>query len=95
MTIEFVSYEGGNWAWCCGTLVLRINGKEVTFGSIECDYPRFWWSGGSTNWVDNEVTEGPWSISQGELPEYLQPYANEIEELFNDNVEWGCCGGCI
>ena len=95
MDIEFVSYDGGDWAWCNGTLILRINGKEVSFGSNGCDHDRFWSSGGSTSWDPEEITEGPWQIWKDDLPEYLQPYAKEIEELFNENVEWGCCGGCI
>ena len=38
------------------------------------------------------VTYGPWSV---DLPEDLEPYRKEIEELVNSEVPQGCCGGCI
>lgn len=33
----------------------------------------------------------------GDAFDYIQKYADgaEIDEVFNDNVPWGCCGGCI
>lgn len=33
----------------------------------------------------------------GDAFDYIQKYANgaEIDEVFNNNVSWGCCGGCI
>lgn len=36
-----------------------------------------------------------WRIDVDDIPEQFQKYAVEIDEVFNDNVPWGCCGGCI
>lgn len=34
-------------------------------------------------------------IDVNKIPEQFRKYATEINEVFNDNVPWGCCGGCI
>ena len=35
-----------------------------------------------------------WIIDYNEIPPIYREFADEINEVFNDNVEWGCCGGC-
>ena len=93
--VRFVSYSGKYPSLCCGTLVLEINGKKYSFGWNEnCDYRPFWSSGGCIN-ADYKVKQDEWFINVGELPEELHEYANEIDMVFNENVEYGCCGGCI
>lgn len=99
MTIEFVSYKGAWPCLCMGTLTLKINGAKKTFGLLHCDYQKFWFSGGAIAMVDDyadfEVIKGDWEIKKRLLPKELQPYADEISKIFNENVPHGCCGGCI
>lgn len=93
--IEFVSYTGAYPCLCIGTLTLKIDGKEMSFkGAFH--------SGGTCyfdeDWNDH-VTEGKWEIDF-DYPEWeelnLTPEEKkEITFLFNANVEWGCCGGCL
>ena len=85
--VEFVSYAGHPWRKCRGTLVLKINGKEIKLENCLQ-------SGGSVSWDDDgdHIESGPWAVH---LPESLEKYHDEIEQLVNDNVEWGCCGGCL
>lgn len=95
--VKFVSYSGKYPCLCFGTLVLNIDGKEVRFGSKfkdeNVDYPRFWSSGGG---IDNDYCaySGEWVINVEDLPEQYRKYAAEINEVFNTNIEYGCCGGC-
>lgn len=90
--IEFISYNGAYPCLCCGTLVIKVNGKEYTF-----DEDSFWVSGGSCYYSneEEEVTTAPWIVLESELPEELKPYASEIEEVINENILYGCCGGCL
>ena len=100
--VKFVSYTGRFPNLCRGTLTLEIDGVEYTFGGgykePETDFASFWCSGGST-WFDDEwrehVEEREWIIDVDNLPEQFRKYAQEIDRVFNENVEWGCCGGCI
>ena len=98
MKIEFIDYTGGWPALCCGELTLEINGKKVTFGSGDSDYPSFWVSGGHCSFDEEGndfIEEGPWQILEHRLPKKYQKHAEEILEVFNKNVPFGCCGGCI
>lgn len=93
--VRFVSYSGKWPHLCSGTLVLNINGIDIKFGNNYIDntvqYPKFWYSGGRTTpYIEKEE----WLIDVSEIPEAFRKYAAEIDQVFNDNVEHGCCGGC-
>ena len=86
--VKFISYDGEYPNLCSGTLVLEVDGKKHELSHALC-------SGGSVRFDENwnaNVTYGSWSV---DLPEDLEPYRQEIEELVNSEVEQGCCGGCI
>lgn len=99
--VEFVSYDGVYPNLCSGKLVLRINGKLYIFyydtDKPEVDCRNFWYSGGGIK-SDHDwnftIVHAPWEFSKERLPEKLQKYADEIFEVFAENVEPGCCGGC-
>ncbi len=96
--VEFVSYSGTYPCLCMGMLILKIDGKEVKFGNKysykDVDYPTFWSSGGG---IDSNYCaySGEWEIDVEELPKQYRKYATEIDAIFNENVAYGCCGGCV
>jgi hypothetical protein len=69
---------------------------EVDGASYELQYVID--SGGSARF-DSEwngyVDHGQWTIDKDNLPNEIKQYANEIEQVVNDNVTYGCCGGCL
>lgn len=97
--VSFVDYASSSSALCYGVLTLEINGEKLTFGNKpDTDYPRFWESGGgvffNNDYSSLNIEKGEWEIDVERLPEHLRCYAAEIDEVFNDNVPFGCCGGC-
>lgn len=88
--VKFISYDKNPWGWCFGILTIEMNGKLYKLKDILI-------SGGSIGWDGDteEVITGPWKVKEEKLPEKLKPYIKEIEEIVNNNVEYGCCGGCI
>lgn len=86
--VEFVSYNGKYPNLCTGELVLRITGKEVNLGCCLCSGGRVWFDDEGSEHVE----DGSWSVS---VPKEFAQYADEITEVVNDNVRWGCCGGCV
>lgn len=100
--VKFVSYTGRYPILCSGILTLEIDGVEYTFGGRwkkpKPDFDSFWLSGGHVRADENwnfDVSTGEWGINLEYLPEQFHKYAAEIDEVFNENVEYGCCGGCI
>ncbi len=101
--VKFVSYTGSYPNLCSGILTLEIDGQTVKFGnsylSKEEMFPKFWSSGGScgftNNYSESYIESGEWQIDVNDIPEQFRKYAAEIDEIFNVNVHYGCCGGCL
>lgn len=97
--IKFVSYDGEYPNLCTGILTLEIDGEKKTFGYAGCDYRDFWTSGGRCGFLndysDTYLEQNEWIINKNALPNELKNRYKEIKELFNKNVRWGCCGGCL
>lgn len=85
--IKFLEYTGEYPNLCSGMLVILFKGEEY--------HIRGWKSGGSISYDDWTCYYGDWSIDRKKLSSVLQPFHSDIEKLMNENVEKGCCGGCI
>lgn len=85
--VIFVSYDGEYPDLCSGELILCVNGK--IYSSVKLS------SGGFCEISDDEelVGKGAWDIAYA--PKELADYLDEIRQVVNENIEWGCCGGCI
>lgn len=92
--VKFISYTGRWPNLCNGILTLEIDGKKAWFGYGALNGP-FWTSGGGLNPNYEGAYQGEWKIDVDRIPEEYRKYASEIDRVFNENVEWGCCGGCI
>lgn len=91
--VEFVSYDGSFPNLCSGTLVLKIDGEIVEFSSgILSSGGRVWFD---EDWMEH-VEHGCWSISSfGGFPKEYRSRISEIEDVVNESIPWGCCGGCV
>lgn len=85
--VRFVSYGGEYPCLCFGILKIEVDGKlwELEDALV---------SNGVCGVADDGAycTTAPWSV---DLLEQLKPYEKEITALVNENVAWGCCGGCL
>lgn len=85
--VKFISYTGKYPNLCRGTLTLEIDGKQYKFGGgNSSDFEEFWNPGGRY--------PSEWVINIDKIPSQFKELAFEIDTVFNENVEWGCCGGC-
>lgn len=102
-TIKFVSYDGAYPNLCSGTITLDVDGTTVELRHMLC-------STGSVSWEGvGEVTTGPWHLYRPDeenaefydyhvIPKDIRFTKNEldyIEDLANENIPYGCCGGCM
>lgn len=90
--IKFISYNGKYPNLCSGILVIEIKNKKYELDNVLI-------SGGSAyfanSYSESHVEEGEWNILQDSLPEEIKQYQQEIIKVVNNNVEHGCCGGCL
>lgn len=108
--IEFISYDGTYPNLCSGKATFKIDGKIVEFAVFPKEYSgkvydSFWSSGGciqrNKDW-DMWTEEAPWKLDldwwrtvDEDHPQWLIDLLPELLRLFNKNVRYGCCGGCI
>ena len=86
--LNFISYDGGYPNLCSGTLIMELDGKQIKFP----DYCLC--SGGGITGNYEGTCSGPWTI--GEFPKGFPEDLKLIaEKLVNDNIPYGCCGGCV
>lgn len=80
-----IEYDGSYPNLCSGTL-------RVTVGPKIWDMQYVLFSGGGLD-KDYEAYSGPWSLDNlpKDFPENLR---EKLLELVNDQISWGCCGGC-
>ena len=87
--VKFISYDGSYPNLCSGDLVIEVNGKKYEL----TDHPLS--SGGSVSFTedwDEIVTDGEWNVN---VPDELKEYEEEITDVVNSHVPYGCCGGCV
>ena len=86
-----IEYDGSYPNLCQGSLVVFI-------GDTRYQFPEYCMKSGGAVWFDEEwdanVEQGEWSIS--DWPDnFPDKYKDETLEIINEEVEHGCCGGCI
>ena len=90
--VEFVSYDGKWPVLCSGILVLKIDDETVQF-------PPHLLKSGGTVWFDKDwkakIETGAWDVWDDCIPDKYKKRRDEIIEIINQNVPFGCCGGCI
>jgi hypothetical protein len=64
------------------------------------NYSDFWRTGGSVSFDEDwneHVGKGPWEASwrEEDYPPEIRELLPQLLELFNENVPYGCCGGCV
>ena len=87
--VEFIRYTGEYPSACSGELTVKIDGLTVKFesGCLR--------SGGCV-WFDDSYSEhiesAPWYLLFNGISKELKI---QIENVVNNNVPFGCCGGCV
>ena len=102
--LEFVKYDEGIM-YCNGILTLKINDTIFTFGNKkECDFPKFWTSGGYVDTNTGDVVVGPWlPYSESNIIDKFEkifdenPYTilHNCLAVMDENIQQGCCGECL
>ena len=89
--IEFVTYDGKYPNLCSGILTLRVDGNLWSRGHCLISGGECWWDSDAREEV---YVHGSWSFLDFK-DEFSNEERQEISRLVNENVEWGCCGGCM
>ena len=88
----FVEYDGDFPNLCRGCLKFEHDGTLHAWHGCLC-------SGGMVSFSDDYsesfVTNGPWTLEPPQSSEFSDDDHKLIEMMVNENVEQGCCGGCV
>ena len=91
--MKFISYDGEYPNLCSGTMIVeKKNGTKLKIkGLRSCGCAGF-----NNADLEEYIEKGAWSIDKDqEWGTLSKKELKKITELANDNIECGCCGGCI
>lgn len=85
-----VNYDGKCPSLCFGNLSVEIDG-------IEYHFPYHCLTSGGECYLNDEgnfeVNTGKWEVR--EWPKgFPEEHKTETLKVINDQIKWGCCGGC-
>lgn len=84
-----IQYDGKYPCLCMGHLIVWINGKEWDFGKYVLE------SGGRCILSDDRIVKGEWGIIDENWPEeFPEEYKKQVLSAVNEEIPYGCCGGC-
>ncbi len=89
--ITEITYDGAWPCLCMGELTVVKNGVTYKVEYILHSGGRICRDDNWKMWSNN----GEWDIDKNKLPDELKPDYEHILEWVRDNVDEGCCGGCI
>ena len=87
-----INYNGEYPCLCMGDLTVTIDGTVYKFPNYSLS------SGGNVNYNeelnDFNVSQGSWSVDY--WPEnFPEEFKKPVLDKINEEIPWGCCGGCI
>ena len=98
MNIKFISYTGKYPDRCNGVLTLLIDGAEHTFCPLTkgAEHGKIWSSGGNCRTCEKGAWTHDWFDAECDDLDYHfgEGFSDRLIEVMNDNVPYGCCGGC-
>ena len=90
-----IKYDGDFPNLCSGRLEVWLDDEYYDFGEFVLE------SGGSCYWDSEEneeiVTAGEWTFRSYAKPpkNFPKEYLPHVLEKINQEIPWGCCGGCL
>lgn len=100
MGVLTVEIDGNTYYFGSGADVFDFDKSEYKENCYEC----FWVSGGSIRksedwdmWAEEDewTLNSSWNKPDERHPQWIIDILPELIEMFNANVRYGCCGGCI
>ena len=88
-----IKYDGEWPCLCMGRL-------KVWIGETFYDFGKYVLSSGGSVWFSDKweehIESGPWSIIEDSIPKnFPKDRLEDLLNVINSTIPYGCCGGCV
>lgn len=92
--IEFVKFTGKHPYFCQGKLIVKVDGKEVSFSdNCEADYPSF--VGCYSFLQEKERWDFVFDMCGNEFDDFTEEEIEELKKIWEEHAPTEDCGACI